>query len=364
MQKQKTPDRLRGYLRQYAEEYPGAWKMFEEIREDRGKDLPDWPSWCWCPLSGSYAIVNMLRDGIKDKSIEVMIEKISAVGALGALATWRITKGIYRFDPDLFAALWSTPLTGKLPAELLYRLPEWCVYVEVPPGYEMNDQALYGWFSHLEYHIQTGRTELRFVFDLEKGLASYMLHLSRITLEECIIETVEESKRQALKHSRKQDVKNLLEAIAATEEAEKEIIERQNISLAPFVSVLLYLCSVAADMNDAQGRRERPENPAPRKTKKGMRVFPVDGQTTWLVGYRVGAALRRGGAGQPGDTARRDAGTGGTHATPKPHIRRAHWHSYWVGPKKGARKQKLVVKWLHPTLVGGGEIVPTIRRVE
>lgn len=354
----QTPNRLRGYLSRYAEEYPGAWKMFESLQEGRGKDIPNWPGWCWCPLSGAYSIVSMLRCG-GDK---IPIERISDVGILGALAAWRITQGIYRIDPDLFAALWTTSLTGNLPGELLYRIPEWCVYIEAPKGYELNSQPLYGWFVHLEYDVNSGRSELRFVFDLEGGLVSYMLHLSADTLKECIAETVEEGKKQGLMHSQDKDIKKLLDVIDMAETEEKETIERQDIVLSPFVSVLLYLCSVAADIADSRGKKKRPGNPRPRKTKKGMRVFPTAGNTTWLVGYRVGAALRRGARGEEAE-----AVTGtvpGAHAPLRPHIRRAHWHSYWTGPKKEPARRCVVVKWIHPVLVGGGEIVPTIRMVE
>ena len=357
----QTPDRLRGYLSRYAEEYPGAWKMFEKIREGRGKDLPDWPSWCWCPLSGAYSIVSML---LSREDGKVPIERIPDVGSLGALAAWRMTQGIYQVDPDLFAALWTTPLTGSLPVELLYRIPEWCVYIEVPKGYELNNQPLYGWFAHLEYDVNSGRSELRFVFDFEEGPASYMLHLSANTLKECIAETAEEGKRQALIHGQDKNIKELAKAMEISEKEEKESIERQDIVLSPFISVILYLCSVAADIADSRGKRERPGNPLPKKTKKGMRVFPATGNTTWLVGYRVGATLRKGAG---GEYAEAGAGVGtrpSTHASPRPHIRRAHWHSYWTGPRKEPAKRRLMVKWIHPVLVGAEGIVPTIRRVE
>lgn len=72
-------------------------------------------------------------------------------GVLGALAAWRMTQGIYRFDTDIFSALWSTPIEGKIPVEILYRLPEWCVYIEAPPGYQIEDLDLFGWFTHPDW---------------------------------------------------------------------------------------------------------------------------------------------------------------------------------------------------------------------
>jgi hypothetical protein len=36
----------------------------------------------------------------------------------------------------------------------------------------------------------------------------------------------------------------------------------------------------------------------------------------------------------------------------RPHIRRAHWHHYWIGPRAApAEERELVVRWLPPILV-------------
>lgn len=332
----KTPDRLQSHLRTYAERYPGAWRQFDAMRADRGMLLPDWPEWCWCPLAGAYAIVS--------GGGEITLEGAGDVGILGALAAWRITQGVYRFDSDLFQALWDTPLDGKLPVGVLYKLPEWCVYIETPPGQAV--EGLLGWFVHLEHDAGTGRAELRLVLDAAitdgPNLLPGIVHLTRPSLDECAEEALAEAR---------QNIKRLGLDVELPENAGDLILG----TLTPLISVTLYLCSLAADIVDLRGRRERPENPKPKKTKKGLRIFPQP-QTTWLVGYRIGASLR---LAEPRETG--EPG-GGTHASPRPHIRRAHWHAYWTGPRTG--QQKLILKWLPPVAVGAGEIVPTIHEVD
>ncbi len=39
----------------------------------------------------------------------------------------------------------------------------------------------------------------------------------------------------------------------------------------------------------------------------------------------------------------------GTHASPRPHIRRGHWHGYWTGPRSG--KQKSELRWIAPLML-------------
>ena len=38
----------------------------------------------------------------------------------------------------------------------------------------------------------------------------------------------------------------------------------------------------------------------------------------------------------------------GTHARPRPHIRRAHWHSFWAGKWDEPEARVVMLKWLPP----------------
>src|SRR5690606_18313581 len=128
----------------------------------------------------------------------------------------------------------------------------------------------------------------------------------------------------------------------------------------PLVSLVLYLCSTAAEYI---GDR-RPANPRPTKTKRGLRFFPPDQPTVWHTGFRIGAALRR------AENERRLSDAGGEireRRSPRPHVRRAHWHAYWTGPRSDPEKRRVVLHWLPPIPVNVGDIDdinPTIRSVK
>lgn len=74
----------------------------------------------------------------------------------------------------------------------------------------------------------------------------------------------------------------------------------------------------------------------------------------WDVGVRIGNAVR----------AYRKAAVahekpGGTHASPRPHMRRGHWHNFWMGAKSDPASRKLVLKWVAPTFANvNGEDTP------
>ncbi len=99
-------------------------------------------------------------------------------------------------------------------------------------------------------------------------------------------------------------------------------IERLSNDISPLVSLVPYLCSQAAEIKEAGAGKRVPARPKPQKTKKGLRIFAPDHPSRWEVGYRLGAALRQ------ALSEHEPAEPTGTHASPRPHIRRAHWHSF------------------------------------
>ena len=48
------------------------------------------------------------------------------------LAAWRTTQGIYVFDSDVRRDIWNTPVSGDIPSDVLFHLPEWCCFVSAP----------------------------------------------------------------------------------------------------------------------------------------------------------------------------------------------------------------------------------------
>lgn len=194
--RQKQPGKIRPieHLQRYSALYPLAWKQLNSFREMRGKGLPDWPEWCFCPLAGAYAVVS---GGGGNRLNPDMVGDVSRVGALAA---WRTTKTIFRFDSTLASALTDTDL-NKLPVDILYRLPQWCVYIEAP-NLDWFGLPVAGFFAHLENDANTGRSELRFLFDVDgfdgPELTLLQIHLNYENLGEGIDAALRESKRHMI----------------------------------------------------------------------------------------------------------------------------------------------------------------------
>lgn len=348
--------RLHAHLASVPARYSHAWKQVDEFRAARGKALPDWPSWCFLPMAGAYAIATGGRNDVLPQHSEVAV-----IAALGA---WRVAKDIYRFDRTVFEELWQTPVEGDLPAEVLERLPAWCCYVPFPePRYlsfsaTPNEFYAHGFFVHLEHDVNSGRRELRFLIDyapfendanVAGGLTGFPVHI-RGNLPECVDATIDEMERQFHLHGAKQD--GVPEALASMR-------AHMAASLAPLISLTLYLCSTSAEIVPRGGYR-----PKLRHARRESQLFAAQEPVVWEVAYRIGATLRAAQNRIPS----RDRG--GSHASPRPHIRRAHWHSFWTGERAKAvgqqTKRELVLRWLPPTGVKCGlenEAVPTIHQV-
>ena len=270
----RRPCRPRDLLRAAAERHPGYWEWIDACRRDRGRgDLPTWPDWCFCPMTFTLSWLVDYHPGPSPNN---------DMGLLPALAAWRMGMGVYRFDPDLARALIATPIS-KLPVDVLFRMPEWCVYIQTPQGLAEEHGGLAGFFAHLEHDIATGVPELRLVLDFRSGdnLVAYPIHLSAETLDEAMEAVFARAEQVAAQYGI-----GAAERIASARQ-EAEGFARQII--APCISLLLYIC---ADEPDFAGS-ERPERPQPKRTKRGWRLFPASTPRWWDVGQGLGEQLRQ-----------------------------------------------------------------------
>ena len=344
-------------LNYYSRLYPNAWKQADEMRQDRGKGLPFWPEWCFLPLAGAYSIVSseIYRQGI-NKDDKLSIDQVIDVSVIGALAAWRVTQGIYRFDPDVYREVIKTPLTGDLPVDIFLRLPEWCIYVETP-GYTMfSGTKLHGFFCFMEYDVNNYDKELRIMLDLPTDdktvrLPAFLWNVP-IILNDWSLEV-------AIYHTSE---KAAIEKNAYFKEA-AEYAKNMASDVSCLVSLIIYICSTNSEIGT---EAKRPKFPKPKNTKKGHRLFPPYKPNTWDIGVKMGAALRRG----KENTNQEGIGTSGrvgeAGAPKSPHIRRAHWHTYWTGPRDQPDKRDFHVKWMPPIAVKAdtGDPSVTVRPVK
>lgn len=351
-----TIKRLQQLLATLNRHYPEAWKQFDMFRSAKGKAIPDWPAWCFCPMKLAYAVVA--------ESGGPSMDELGLAGLLSAAAAWRVSQGIYLFDHTVLQDLWSQSIDGQIPSEVLLRLPGWGMYIAFPKPMTVHEgtepQTVLGFFAHLDYDPESRTNTLRIVADTPDGFKQTMPIGLVGTLDDSIKAVMADNVRQL--HGREPNAGELDDLVAGVTTENSEIAEQARAVREPFLSVCLYLCADNAEI-EGTGSRNRP---VVVKTRNGPRMMPPNAPTFWEVAYRTGAAIRR-----AQEAIIRHLPQGGTHARPRPHTRKAHWQHYWTGPKpkpgiEQPTERKLVMKWIPQLPINVDDdhpIIPTIHEV-
>lgn len=275
--------------------------------------------------------------------------------ALQGVAAWRTTRLHYEFDPDFYDALAATPMKGTPPAQIFQRLPAKAFFLSRKGGLRIDgDETLYHGF---------------FVVVFDDRLMMMPMTSNSVSSGKFVIRMNQDSVESALDMLCQEGLDSSIRVIQAhpkgTDEEKRRAIEemkrnwprhekRLRDTWGGALSCLMYLCTEAPDVDNRAV-------PVAKATRLGNRVrFSSPKQDTQVsVGIRLGAVFRKQAA-PAGDVPPAGSGIG---APMPPHVRRAHWHTYWVG-KKGEQRPEL--KWLSPILVNADsldQLSETIHRV-
>lgn len=321
------------WIREMNRRYPNLWidlrKGYEEpsriLRPKASLELlQSIPDWCIMPTFFPFLVMT-------DRYGESFyITHMDEVMTIASTYIWRCSKGIYRFAPEIYQALVSQPITGDLPMDCLYRLPEWAVYIE-SPGLSYERHPMKGFIAHLDYNMFSHNVDLQFAMflegrDMPKTVA---LPFGNGTVLDAMARVDE------------------VDSLYGSPNVEVRYVGTRDEYKATFTAMLqllLYLCSDEPDMPEI-------EHPSKRKTLSG-RVRAPEEPKVWDVGVRISNVIRRYRNGETSYRYENDKEPG-SHASPRPHVRSAHWHTYWTGPRQAVfPERKPIVKWIPPIPIG------------
>jgi len=250
------------------------------------------------------------------------------------LYAWRTTKLEFRFDSDLARELLDTPVTDDIPANILNRLPASCIYVTLPEG--TGEWA--GFFAFLDQRDRKAPPVLRIFRDSPGKWPSqvFVLPISGGSLSAAVAQS--NQKFQELAQGALEAAGDLSAAAKALASPDKVAYELRQLE--KILSLLLYLCAEKPDLPDDYAPRAYRE----KGTGSLRRITPPEQVQVWPVGARIGAVFRKAEQAQNSPNSAGELGT-----TVRPHVRRAHWHTYWVGAKSASRA---TLRWVSPVLVG------------
>lgn len=343
-------DKLKTHLNLLSRDFPGIWKALSDAHTLRSPSIPEW---CYLPMDNEYEVISNYLDDFKlDKETRTHSEFM-----LMTYNKWRLTQGIYRFDPTLYEAVINTPVTGVMPEDVFHRIPEWCVFVETP-GLQFGGNEMAGFFAIVDYDTSTSESVLHLHLEFARSFTYISFPLGTDSLLDAVRKTMDAD----------HNVEEVTKPNTFFKNSFEEGVKLATTELEPILALLIYLCSQNSEIGD---EFRRPSHPKPQKTKRGWKLFPPNQATTWDVGVRIGAALRH--AYNYGVQSGYNQ-CGSTQSTKRPHIRRAHWHNYRLGPRLDmagiaipSEKRKTELKWLPPIAVkldDPGQLPGTIRPID
>ncbi len=312
------------------------------VRQDALQAGVSWPTWCWLPYSliASAAYRDMaalFAPGVAMGDFEVaMLPLVTAVN-------WLPGRTAVRYDPELLDSFEATPIDERIPVQALYRLPAWGLYLDCP---FIADGA--GVLTCLDPGEISGTDSP--IASVDELVLSFVVPGAERTVTQAAVRLSEPSVAASLaaqERDRQASAPSPLQALSYSEEGPLTTLLGRPLAqvLTIVTSILLYLCTDAPDV-----RRHQIGTGDARSPRRAGQPAVLE------VGWRLGAALRSARQ-QHGST-----GAGDSERRVTPHLRRAHWHSYWTGPRSDPEARELQLRYVAPVQVGRELPTATVAR--
>lgn len=271
--------------------------------------------------------------------------------ALRLAAAWRATKLQFRFDSHFFDEMMQTPLTGVPPAAVFSKLPVACFFMSwnvsaIASMSETTQQALAALANPVGAFVYCdGKTlTIQPAFSRPSYQQRISISLGEQSIEDAVIKDADRLADLAIKlidnRSDGLSQAELDQARATAAEKHRAYVKPARDFWTGLMSCVLYMCSEEPDVAGFI-----PCGPKISKMGKTVRILAPQFESIVSTGARFGSIFRQ--KMYLTDRGRVEASSLERQAV-VPHVRRAHWHTYWTGVK-GA--QKAILKWIAPVFV-------------
>lgn len=262
------------------------------------------------------------------------------------LATWRYTQRIYAIEPGLRADLIATPLTGVVPLAVFDQLPDYAICLDLDDAgiSHLGRPVRAAWLCPFNAKVEGERGE---IVD-EAGLVMTCLlagtdpivttHMLPIGPGESIATAADRTLERGVTAETDAELATSGPRIHGRRRDER--LQETRTLWTMVLPLALALC-VEQPIVESDDRIPPARLQIKTTRRHGTRLFAPAAPRVIHVGLGyVGAHARRTRSGEPRTTGR----------GVQPHVRRGHWHLYWLGPRDGVQTPH--VRWIAPTVVG------------
>ena len=262
------------------------------------------------------------------------------INAFNMFLAWRMSLSIYRIDEDIFNEMIKSSIPKDTPSNIFRRLPDFCVYIDFPrlvdmdeinPLIPFNGLKVKGFWAYLDKTF-SGNGVKGFELKICADLIEHELYADPLSNVSMIIKdglTVEESADLVFD-----------QYVGHSEENTKALAQSDKIVLFNYLSILLWLCAEEPDISNIIGEpltSEQVRQPKYGQKKNTGQFIPPSNPRIYNLGQRLGGEIRN----FKEDI--RKSSTSKKATSKRPHIRKGHWHGYWVGT---GQNKKFIIKWL------------------
>lgn len=313
---------------------PESKEIYKKMQEWQLKNQTD--TGVFCPSEDIYlmsprllsSLVTHSRGTGKPNMIDNdMLDLANYLYSLTVFGTWRNTLGVYRMDKDIYNQTISSKIPADTPTNIFSRLPEWCVYVELPPNTEIgvgvrNDQvAVDGFWAYFDTQNMNGRNNTILNIMMNIGDKHSELNRTLRPLQLYIDDNLTIEQSVSLTYST-----NNPNQYADTLTLNSLKIKDLDL-ITTFLSQLLWLCAEEPDISNIKGEpvsAEQMRSPKYRRHKKTGAFVPPSQPFIYNIGKRLGGEIRD-------FNKKYNSSDSRTSSRKRPHIRRGHWHGVWKG---------------------------------
>ena len=152
---------------------PEAKEVYRKMQQWQVLNKPEngvfFPSSQLYPMS--IKLMQAVASGLINKRsyadfTEQDMQTLQLFWGLHLFGAWRNTLGIYRIDKDILSDIVKSTIPNDTPSSIFSRLPEWCVYVELPHDYDVNittdayNSRLLGFWALFDYQNVSSKPRL------------------------------------------------------------------------------------------------------------------------------------------------------------------------------------------------------------
>ena len=259
---------------------------------------------------------------------------------------WNLYKQIYKFDDDLFELLTENTDTANVPVDIIKaNLPYPAFFID--NKIQGTNGTIYrGVYVSLIYN-SNNQLELGVFFVEDNEESDYLFCFVPLEMG---IQTLKEL----------MSIRDIKMNLQGKEESREMVIDITNRIL----NVIIYICSANKEVErvkvNIQDNPETHKGKSKKKKNQSKRTAVVKS----FVGYKLGETIRKN---KNKKTYQYIPSEGNGRGVRKSaHLRRAHYHSFWIGKRNNPEDRQLIVKFIPPIYVNSesDDIISTVHKVK